>query len=88
MTRKQLLVGLLAVAVLSVVIVTTVAGGSNAAAEPPLAEQIHDQTNATRAALTAAENPWAPRVGGLGIGLAVGLLGGGLVAYVNRGDGG
>lgn len=87
MRRKQLLVGLLAVAGLAVGLAATAAAGSDGASVSSLADRIDAQTGDTAAALAAAENVWAPRVGGLGIGLAVGLLGGGLLAYVNRGDG-
>lgn len=85
MRRKRLLVGILAISSLAVGLAATTALGANNASVFSLAEQIDVQTGETAAAVKAAENVWAPRVGGLGIGLAVGLLGGGLLSYVNRG---
>lgn len=87
MRRKQRLVALLAVIGVAVGVTAAITAAANDAGGLTLAEQIDAQTAETAAAMKAAENVWAPRVGGLGIGLAVGTLGGGLLAYVNRGDG-
>lgn len=87
MTRKSVLICL--VAALGVVALPAVAGGTQGpAAMAELANEIRDQAGATADAMALANSPWVPRTAGLGAGLAVGLLGGGLAAYVTRGGSG
>jgi hypothetical protein len=62
-------------------------GGSDAATVGSLAGRIRAQTEATRAAVALATDIWVPRIAGLGLGLAGGLLAGGVGAYVKWGDG-
>lgn len=93
MTRKSVLIGFVAVlAFAGLLAVTgspaTADGAENSSGTPDLADRIEDQTNATAEAVTLANSPWVPRTAGLGVGLAVGLLGGGLVAYAMRGGNG
>lgn len=85
MRRKLVVIALVAVSVL-VAVAQSVSGGSQATTIPALAAQIHQQTAATRTALALVENIWVPRIAGLGTGLAVGLAGGGILAYVVRGE--
>lgn len=87
MRRKFVLIGLVAVSVLAAVSQSVAGGSQTAATIPALAGQIHQQTAATEAALALVQNVWVPRIAGLGTGLAVGLAGGGVLAYAVRGEG-
>ncbi|WP_115865332.1 hypothetical protein [Halorussus litoreus] len=60
-------------------------GAEDSPADDRLANQIQEQTDATADAMALTNSPWVPRTAGLGLGLAVGLLGGGLLAYATRG---
>jgi len=87
MTRKSVLVALVGVLVL--VGLPAVAGGAeDSTTVTELIDQIEDQEGAAAEAVTLANSLWVPRTAGLGVGLAVGLLAGGLVAYVTRGESG
>lgn len=86
MKRTVLLVGFVAVSALVAASVGTAASVADPVAASALADQIDAQADSTTAALAAADDPWVPRIAGVGFGLAVGLVGGGVVAYVNRGE--
>jgi len=98
MTRSVFLIGFVAVLALVtasalVGVPAVVDGAENSSAEESaadgnLTDRIGNQTNATAEAMKLTNNPWVPRTAGLGLGLAVGLLGGGLVAYATRGGNG
>ncbi|WP_135852190.1 hypothetical protein [Halorussus salinus] len=88
MRRSVILIGFVAVSTLLAASAGTAASVADPVAASALADQIDAQTDATTAALAAAEDPWVPRIAGAGLGLAVGLVGGGVVAYVNRGESG
>jgi hypothetical protein len=86
MRRSVILIGLLAVSTLVAASAGTAASVADPVAASALADQIDAQADSTTAALAAAEDPWVPRIAGAGLGLAVGLVGGGVVAYLNRGE--
>lgn len=86
MTRRRTIICLVAVSAVLAVAQSVAGSGQTATTVPALADQIRQQTAATQAALALVENIWVPRVAGLGVGLAVGLVGGGVLAYVVRGE--
>lgn len=87
MTRNTRIIGFLAVSAVAVALLAQSAlGDSGATAVSALAAGIDRQAAATEAALALANDPWVPRVAGLGAGLAVGLVSGGVAAYVQRGE--
>lgn len=88
MTRNVRYIGFVAVSVVALAVVaqSVLGDASSGTAIPTLAARIHHQTEATRAALELANDPWIPRVVGLGFGLAVGLVAGGVGAYAKRGE--
>jgi hypothetical protein len=89
MTRKNslaLVVVVLAVA-LAVVGRTAAGGATDASTMTALTDQIDAQIAATQNAIALANDVWVPRIAGLGLGLAVGLLVGGVGAYKKWGDG-
>lgn len=89
MTRKSTLIGFVAVLALAGGFAGALAAGSaDDAALSDLEDEISDQAGATDDALALANDPWIPRVAGLGAGLAVGLIAGGGAAYVARGGDG
>lgn len=93
MTRSVFFIGFVAVLALVatsalVGVPAVVDGAEDSATNEQLAHQIHEQTDATADAVALTNSPWVPRTAGLGLGLAVGLLGGGLVAYATRGGNG
>lgn len=89
MTPKTPLIGFVAVLALVGALVAVPAVGANGDATlSELEERIDEQAGATDAALTLATDPWTPRIAGLGAGVALGLLAGGVAAYVGRGGDG
>ncbi|WP_135827750.1 sugar porter family MFS transporter [Halorussus halobius] len=88
MTWKKSLIGLVAVLAVVGALVAGPAVGADGPAVSELQDRIDQQTDATDSALTLATDPWTPRIAGLGAGLAVGLLAGGVAAYVGRGGDG
>jgi len=93
MTRSVFFIGFVAVLALVAASVlvgvpAVVDGAENSTDDEDLTDRIENQTDATADAMALTNNPWVPRTAGLGLGLAVGLLGGGLVAYATRGGNG
>jgi len=89
MTRKTPFIGFVAVLALVGALVAAPAVGANGDATlSELEEQIGEQASASDAALALASDPWTPRIAGLGAGVALGLLVGGVAAYVGRGGDG
>lgn len=87
MTRKPILVGV--VALVALVGMPAVAGGADAPITlSALTDQIVDQSKATATATALVADIWVPRIAGLGTGLTLGLVVGGLVAYLVRGGDG
>lgn len=86
MRRKRSVVGLAVVFAFAVALQSVVTGADGGTATSALSAQIHQQADATYAAVALANDSWTPRVAGLGIGLAVGLVAGGAGAYLKRGD--
>lgn len=84
MTRTWVAVGVAAVLALAGLAAVT-GGAQDATGTPDLGDRISEQTDATAEALALADDPWVPRTAGLGVGLAAGLLAGGLAAYARKG---